>query len=253
LKREGRLPRLKLLYLVTYHQNPTATTTAFAKKAAALELLRYYERAAGHPIYLLEDAAYRELGFAGRDVASALAASGGLGRVLYTGTYSKPFATGVRVGFGLLPEPVRTAVLRVKGNHDFGTTSLSQHLLAAALQTGVYERHVARIRTRYAHKAGWMTSALRRHFPADVNWQEPQGGMYVWARLPRDQRAGPKSALFQRALDANVLYVPGRLCYAIDPTRRAPENELRLSYGNATEREIREGIRRLASALAPAR
>ena len=74
--------------------------------------------------------------------------------------------------------------------------------------------------------------------------------MYVWAQLPRSQRAGPKSALFQRALDANVLYVPGRLCYAPDPTRRAAEHELRLSFGNASEREIREGIRRLGCALA---
>lgn len=251
LKREGRLSRLKLLYLVSYHQNPTATTTAFAKKAAALDLLRYYERAAGHPLYLLEDAAYRELRFAGADAGSALAASGGLGRVLYTGTYSKPFATGVRVGFGLLPEPVRTAVTRVKGNHDFGTTSLSQHLLAAALRTGVYERHVARLRERYARKAGWMTAALRRHFPPAVTWQEPRGGMYVWARLPRGQRAGLPSPLFARALEAGVLYVPGRLCYAPDPTRRTPDRELRLSFGNATERAIREGIRRLGAALEP--
>ncbi len=249
LKREGRLARLKLVYLVTYHQNPTATTTAFAKKAAALDLLRHYERAAGHPIYLLEDAAYRELGFAGADTASALAASGGLDRVIYTGTYSKPFATGVRVGFGLLPEPVRTAVLRVKGNHDFGTSSLIQHLLARVLVTGVYDRHVRELRARYATKAGWMLGALRRHFPEGVTWQEPRGGMYVWARLPRGVRAGPKSRVFRRALAVDVLYVPGRLCYADDPTRAKPDREMRLSFGNASEREIKEGIRRLGRLL----
>ena len=60
LKKSGELPRLKALYLVTYHCNPTGTTTAATKKAAALKLLRRYEAAAGHPIYLLEDAAYRE-------------------------------------------------------------------------------------------------------------------------------------------------------------------------------------------------
>lgn len=249
LKREGRLNRLKMLYLVTYHQNPTGTTTAFAKKAAALDLLRHYEKAAGHPLYLLEDAAYRELRFAGPDTASALAASGGLGRVIYAGTYSKPFATGVRVGFGLMPEPVRTAVMRVKGNHDFGTTSLSQHLLSSALATGVYDRHVGRLRTRYAAKAGWMTAALRRHVPAEVTWIEPRGGMYVWARLPRGRQAGMKSAVFRSALEAGVLYVPGRLCYAVDPTRRAPDNEMRLSYGNATQRQISDGIRRLGRVL----
>ena len=249
LKREGRLPQLKLLYLVTYHQNPTATTTGFAKKAAALDLLRYYERVAGHPLYLLEDAAYRELRFAGPDTASALAASGGLGRVIYVGTYSKPFATGVRVGFGLLPEPLRGAVARVKGNHDFGTANLIQHLLARAIAEGVYDRHVGRLRTRYATKAAWMTTAMRRHFPREVAWEEPRGGMYVWARLPRGTRAGAQSPLFRQALAADVLYVPGRLCYADDPTRRAPDSEMRLGFGNATEKDIRTGIARLGKAI----
>ncbi|MGN6641767.1 MAG: PLP-dependent aminotransferase family protein [Verrucomicrobiota bacterium] len=121
LKRSGELRRVKALYLVSYFQNPTGVTTSFEKKRAALELLRQYERAAGHPIYLLEDAAYRELRFSGDDVKSALTAKGGLERVIYAGTYSKPFATGTRVGFGILPEPVFTSVLRIKGNHDFGT------------------------------------------------------------------------------------------------------------------------------------
>lgn len=250
LRREDRLPRVKLLYLVSYHQNPTGTTSTFAKKAALLDLLRHYERRAGHPIYLLEDAAYRELRFAGPDTASALAASGGLARVIYAGTYSKPYATGVRVGFGVLPEPLRRAVLCAKGNHDFGTSSLGQHLLAAALESGVYDRHLARVRTRYAAKADVMTAALRRHFPADVVWTAPRGGMYVWVRLPRGVRTGPQSALFQNALAADVLYVPGRLCYAPDPTRRAPDHEMRLSFGHAGERAIRTGVARLGRVLA---
>jgi 2-aminoadipate transaminase len=249
LKRERQLHRLKMLYLVTYHQNPTSTTTAFAKKAAALDLLRFYERAAGHPIYLLEDAAYRELQFRGSNEVSALAVAGGPERVLYAGTYSKPFATGVRVGFGVLPEPVRTAVLRVKGNHDFGTTSLSQHLLARALASGVYDRHVRRLRKRYAAKAGWMTSEMRARFPSEIAWQEPGGGMYVWARLPRGARTGATSEIFRRAIEAGVLYVPGRLCYADDATRRAPDNEMRLSFGNAGEAQIRAGIGRLGEAV----
>lgn len=249
LRRAGDLPRTKLLYLVTYHQNPTGTTTRFDRKAAALDLLTRYERWAGHPIYLVEDAAYRELDFAGGNDPSALALPGADRRVIYTGTYSKPFATGVRVGFGRLPEPVRSAVLRVKANHDFGTSSLLQHLLARALQSGSYDQHVQTLRRRYAAKAGWMADAIRRHFPPEVQWRQPQGGMYLWAALPRRVRSGPKSALFRQALDAEVLYVPGQLCYAPDPTRRAPDHELRLSFGNATRVEIEEGIARLGKVV----
>src|SRR5450432_353699 len=139
LEKSGELRRVKALYLVTYFQNPTGATTSLAKKSAALKLLKKFERAAGHPIYLLEDAAYRELSFSGRaDLPvsraeqqlrptippTALTLPDAAGRVIYAGTYSKPYATGVRVGFGILPEPLYTAVLRIKGNHDFGTANL---------------------------------------------------------------------------------------------------------------------------------
>ncbi|NBU10853.1 MAG: PLP-dependent aminotransferase family protein [Proteobacteria bacterium] len=249
LRRRGDLPRVKLLYLVTYYQNPTGYTTSFAKKAAALKLLRRYEKFAGHPLYLIEDAAYRELRFAGEEVPSALAAPGGADRVLYAGTFSKPFATGVRVGFGVLPEPIRTTATRIKGNHDFGTANLLQQLLARALATGAYERHLAELQRRYAHKARVMTDAIRAHFPANVEWREPAGGLYVWARAPKRLRTGAKSRFFQTALKRNVLYVPGALCYANDPTRRQPDHEMRLSYGGASERDLAEGIKRLGTVL----
>ncbi len=250
LRRAGELPRVKFLYLVSYYQNPTGYTTSFAKKAAALKLLRRYERFAGHPLYLLEDAAYRELRFAGDDVPSALAAPGGADRVLYAGTFSKPFATGVRVGFGVLPEPVLTTATRIKGNHDFGTANLLQQLLARALASGAYARHLAELQRRYAHKAGVMTAAIRAHFPADVDWQEPAGGLYVWARAPKRLRTGAKSAFFRSALKREVLYVPGALCYADDHARRKPDHELRLSFGGADEPKLEAGITRLGRVLA---
>lgn len=247
LKRSGELRRVKMLYLITYYQNPTGRTTSRAKKAGALKLLRQFERAAGHPIYLLEDAAYRELRFAGEDVKSALAMRGGGDRVIYAGTYSKPFSTGARVGFGLLPEPVLTAVLRIKGNHDFGSSNLLQQLLAGALASGLYQKHLAVLRRRYARKARLMREAIRRHFPAEVEWWEPAGGLYFWARLPQRLKSGVASKVFQAALKNGVFYVPGELCYAEDPTRRRPNHEMRLSFGGATEANVSKGIARLGA------
>ena len=249
LQAAGELPRVKLLYLVSYFQNPTGTTTSLAKKAAVVALLRRYERAAGHPIYMVEDAAYRDMRFVGEDVASALTVPGAAARVIYAGTYSKPFATGVRVGFGRLPAGLLTAAARIKGNHDFGTTSLTQHLLAGALASGEYQRQLAPLRRRYAAKARVLAEALGRHFPANVAWHEPQGGLYVWARVPEPLRTGVGSRLFRQALDEGVLYVPGRLCYAEDPTRRAPDREMRISFGSATLREIAVGTARLGRVI----
>jgi 2-aminoadipate transaminase len=249
LKRSGQLHRLKLLYLVSYYQNPTGATTAFRKKAAALDLLRRYERFAGHRLYLLEDAAYRELRFRGEETASALAASGHGKRVILLGTYSKPFATGARIGFGLLPEPLYTTVLRIKGNHDFGSANLLQHVLARAIRSGRYARHLARLQRRYAHKAEVMQAGMKEHFPPAVQWQMPEGGLYYWVRLPRGLKSGMKSMLFRDALAANVLYVPGDLCYAEDPTRPRPGIEMRLSFGSVSDEDIRTGIARLGKAL----
>jgi 2-aminoadipate transaminase len=250
LKKSGEIRRVKALYLVTYFQNPTGATTSLAKKSAALKLLKKYESAAGHPLYLIEDAAYRELRFDhGEDVPTALTLPGAKERVICAGTYSKPFATGVRVGFGILPEPVYTAVLRIKGNHDFGSANLLQHLLARAMETGAYDRQVVKARKNYARKALVMKQALAKHFPASVEIWKSGGGLYFWARLPKGLSVGVKSKVFQTALKNDVLYVPGELCYADDSFRRKPVNEMRLSFGSASEDNIRKGIARLGKVL----
>jgi 2-aminoadipate transaminase len=265
LKKSGELRRVKALYLVTYFQNPTGATTSLAKKLAVLKLLKKFERAAGHPLYLVEDAAYRELSFPGRadlpvsraepqlrpttTPPTALTLPGAKDRVIYAGTYSKPFATGVRVGFGILPEPVYTAVLRIKGNHDFGTAHLLQQVLTRALATGLYDQHVARLQKNYARKAAVMKRVLAEYFPENVEIWEAGGGLYFWARLPKAIATGVKSKVFQAALKADVLYVPGELCYAEDSARRKPNHEMRLSFGSASEASIREGIKRLGVVL----
>jgi len=249
LKRTGAIRRLKMLYLVSYFHNPTGLTMSLEKKARALALLRRYERAAGHPLYLLEDAAYRELRFRGEEVPSALVVRGAGSRVIYAGTYSKPFATGVRVGFGVMPEPLFSTVIRIKGNHDFGTANLTQQILVKALAEGIYDTHLARLRKRYASKSVAMLRAFRQHMPPEVEWWTPDGGLYFWVRLPSGIPVGQPSRVFKDAVRANVLYVPGELCYASHSSRRVPANEMRVSFGGAKLADIPEGVARLGKVL----
>ena len=142
-----------------------------------------------------------------------------------------------------------TAVKHIKGNHDFGTANLLQQLSVQTLTSGIYGRQVARLQKRYAHKAHVMKQALEKHFPAGIEWWEPEGGLYFWVRLPRAISTGVKSEVFRTALKNDVLYVPGELCYADDATRRKPDHEMRISFGSASEDDIREGIRRLGRVL----
>ena len=112
-----------------------------------------------------------------------------------------------------------------------------------------YETHVQSLRKRYAKKAAAMVRACREHLPEGVEWTEPNGGLYVWARMPARVKTDLKSKLFAAALKQKMIYVPGNLCYADDPTRRKPNREMRLSFGSESIKNIEEGIARLGRAL----
>ena len=121
--------------------------------------------------------------------------------------------------------------------------------MVQVLKSGKYEDHVGILRQRYAHKARLMLGAMREHFPDAVEVWEPKGGLYVWARLPAAVGTGTKSKLFQKALEHDVLYVPGGLCYAEDPSRPKPDHEMRICFGIASDKNILRGVARLGAVL----
>jgi 2-aminoadipate transaminase len=178
-----------------------------------------------------------------------LSLPGALKRVIYSGTYSKPFATGIRVGFGISPAPLARALEHIKGNQDFGTSELLQAILERALESRLYAKHLKLIQARYAQKAGRMVDAMKKYFPSTVQWAAPQGGLYVWTKVPEPVDTGPRGELFETSLKQQVLYVPG--CYAYAPDVMGPERNtaMRLSFGNASLHLIEEGIRRLGKSL----
>ena len=251
LARSGDIRRLKFIYSVTYFQNPTGITTSLAKKRQIVDLLSRYESRAGHRIFFVEDAAYRELNFPDYSPPpSTLTFSDATDRIIYTGTYSKPFATGIRVGYGVLPSSLRDPVLNLKGNHDFGSAHLLQGILAAAISSQDYEKQLKTSRKNYANKCALMIRSMGRDFPESVTHTIPRGGLCLWVTLPKTLACGPKSKLFKVAIASGVLYVPGELAYGDDPTRRKPRNAMRLSFGSASRAKIREGITRLGQAIA---
>lgn len=251
LARTGELPRVKFLYSITYFQNPTSRTTSAEKKRIILDILKTYEKKAGHTIFYVEDAAYRELRFSGQDIPSSLSLSKNNSRIIYTSTYSKPFATGIRVGYGLLPKELSKVIQRTKGNHDFGTSNFLQFIICEALETNVYDEHLQTIVRRYSQKANVMEYAMKEHFKFQYHCVKPQGGLYFWVALDKKgkTRTDFKSKIFKKSLDNNVLYVPGNICYANDPSFSIPRNEMRVSFGYASENEIKEGIKRLGTSI----
>src|SRR5947209_9384579 len=97
-------------------------------------------------------------------------------------TFSKPCAPGLKMGYGFLPRELVGPLLRMKGNHDFGSNNFTQHLLDRLLETGAYDRHVGELRHVYRTKRDAMLEALAREFASwpKVRWTHPDGGLYVW-------------------------------------------------------------------------
>jgi len=250
---EGHLHRVKMVYTCDYHQNPTGLTLSEDRRPKVLDIVRKWsaDPTASGRIMILEDAAYRELTFEGAAPHSIRYYDKGGEHVALLQTFSKPFSPGFKTGYALLPRDLVEPVLAQKGNHDFGSNNLSQHLLLKAMQTGAYDKHVKVLRQVYASKRDAMLAALKENMTGveGAHWTHPTGGLYVYLTLPEHVHTGRHSPLFQRCLKEGVIYVPGGYCYGPDATRTVPQNTMRLSFGVSTAEQIREGIARLARAV----
>src|SRR5437763_1708596 len=247
LDRTGELGRVKLIYTVDYFQNPTGLTLSESRRPRLVELARRFST--HHRLLILEDAAYRELRYTGDDLPSVKRFDEGNEFVVYTGTFSKPCAPGLKTGFAILPRDVVAPLLHLKGSHDFGSTNLAQYIIDRLMETGMYARHVGRLRAVYREKRDLMLRALEREFTdfPGARWTVPAGGLYVWLTLDGVD-TGPGGPLVPAALEAGVLYVPGEFGHVPDEAGRVPRDEIRLCFGVATADQIPEGIRRLREA-----
>ena len=164
---------------------------------------------------------------------------------LYTATLTKPFATGLKVGYGLCSDREWLGkMLHVKGHQDFGSANFNQAILEHALASGDYDRQLALLRPAYARKmralhAALVAGGLREH---GWRWDEPAGGLYLWLRAPETIDTGLDSAFCRACLDAGVLYVPGELCFG----DRVVKNHIRLSFGVLDEAALAEAGARFA-------
>ncbi len=248
LDRSGEIDRLRLIYVCDCFQNPSGLTLSAPRRRHLLELAQRYSRR--HRIFILEDAAYRELRYEGPDLPSIKSLDHANQHVILAMTFSKPCAPGLKTGYGFLPRELVGPLLRLKGNHDFGSNNLTQHLLDRLLETGAYDRHVAALCRVYRDKRDALLDALTIAFDSwpGVHWTHPAGGLYVWLTFPPSVDTGPDSRLMRAALREGVLYVPGQFCYVNGDNGPLPTHEARLSFGVAPPDQLQEAVRRLAQA-----
>jgi 2-aminoadipate transaminase len=222
--------RPKLLYTIPDHQNPAGVTLAAERRSALVDLARLYG------FLIVEDVAYRELGFDGTAPPSLW--SLGPDVVVQAGTTSKTFFPGVRLGWAAGPAEVVAQLVSAKQNTDQCSGALGQRLFEEYARRGWIDDQVTRSRELYARKGARLLAALAREMPAGVEWTRPQGGFFSWLTV-----AGHAADVARRAADEGVAVVPGALFY---PDGRGTSN-IRLSFSMVDEELIDVGIARLAA------
>ncbi len=253
----GELPRVKMVYVVSWFENPTGISLSAARRQEVVGIAQRWSRQ--QRIFVLEDAAYRELSYDGPrlpsvwsfDASRNTGQNAGHDTVILAQTFSKSFSPGVRVGFGVVPRELVGPICDRKGNEDFGSANFNQHLLATVFDQGLYADHVRLLCDTYRTKRNAMLAAADKYFSplSGVQWVHPKGGLYVWMTLPAGVETGFESPLFRQAVqDEQVMYVPGEVCYGGSHESR-PRNQMRLSFGTQTVAGIDEGLRRLARAV----
>lgn len=225
----------RFMYLLPNFQNPTGRTMPEARRQAVLAVCQ----ARGLPI--VEDNPYGDLWFDQPPPAPLLARwpQG----VIYLGSFSKILAPGLRLGYLIAPPALYPKLLQAKQAADLHTPGFNQRVVAEVIKHGFLDRHVPAIRALYQAQRNAMLAALTRELgPTGASWNSPQGGMFIWVRLPAPLNA---QALLPAAVDAGMAFVPGAPFYASQPDTRT----LRLSFVTATAAQIDAGMAALGQVV----
>ena len=250
LELEGQLSRVKLIYTVSEHSNPSGISLGADRRGELVKLAREWSEESSHRIFILEDSAYRGLTYEGAEPSSVWRHDVEGDTVILARTFSKTFSPGLKTGYGVLPATLVEPVLRLKGNHDFGSSNFNQVVLSRLIADGSYANQIDILIDCYRRKRDVMLDALDTYFGQfeGVNWTRPSGGLYVWLSLPEGLDTGLASPYFQRCLGQGVMYVPGMYAFATEHGP-APGNHARLCFGVAGEDDLVAGIQRMSKAL----
>jgi len=231
---DGR--RIKFIYAIPNFQNPTGRSMSLERRQRLVELANSF----GVPI--VEDDPYGELRYEG-EALPTLKSLDTSGCVIYLGTFSKILAPGLRLGWVVAAPEALEGLLHGKQPTDLHTGMVQQMATYEVIKDGYLVRHVEEIKAFYRERRDVMLRALEEHFPADAHFTRPAGGLFVWAELPRDVDT---RELLLDAVQQRVAFVPGQ---GFHPDNSGT-NTMRLNFSNVPPDQLREGVRRLGTAIA---
>ena len=227
---------IRMLAIQPRLHNPSGRDLSAARRERLLALVRR------HGFFVLEDGIYADLRFGGGDGPPSLR-SQAPAHVIYCDSLSKTVAGGLRAGWVAASGPVLERIAAEKRSDDIHSPTLPQLIVARYLASGAYPEQVERARDHYRRGYEALAESVESELGSPASWIEPRGGGHLWVTfdLPLDERE-----LADEALRQGVAYAPG-VALRIE---RSPDLSMRLSYGYLNADELREGVRRLAKAIA---
>ncbi|MGN0988747.1 MAG: PLP-dependent aminotransferase family protein [Eubacteriales bacterium] len=225
LKKEKRA---KLLYVIPTFQNPQGVTMSLEKRR------KVYELACKYDIVILEDNPYGELRFSGEDIPT-IKSMDTEGRVVYCGSFSKILSPGMRIGFVCAPKDIAAKMTVAKQVTDVHTNIFFQMVVSQFLDEYDIDAHIRSIRAIYREKCAAMIKGLDDFLPAGCTHTNPQGGLFIWCRLPENIDAD----VFSKELVTRKLaVVPGS---AFMPDESKKTSCIRLNYSMPSLEQIEKG------------
>lgn len=223
-------PNAKFIYTIPNFQNPGGTTLSLEKRK------KMYEIAKKNGIVILEDNPYGNLRVSGSDVPS-IKSMDTEGIVIYAGSFSKILAPGIRVAYAVVPKKYAGAFTIGKQVSDVHTGVLNQMIVSKWFDEYDVDAHIEEIKKIYKRKLELMCNSLDEYCGDFITYVKPQGGLFVWAKLPENV---DMIEYVNKLLKCNVAVVPGT-AFAVDDTK--PCNYIRLNFSTPTDENIVEGVK----------
>lgn len=221
--------RVKLIYLIPNFQNPTGLTMSYEKRVKVLSLAKKYDA------IILEDNPYGDLRFDGEKIPSIKSMDDD-SRVIYSGTFSKVLAPGIRVGYTSAPKEIVAKMIVCKQVSDVHTNIWAQVLANKFLNECDMDKHLSGLQDIYRKKCGLMLSCIEKYFSSKVKYTVPQGGLFIWCTLPD----GCDMMTFcKRAVEEyKVAVVPGT---AFLVSEEEKTSSFRINFSTPTDEQIVKG------------
>lgn len=236
---------IKFIYALPNFQNPSGTTLSLERRKQLIEIAN----SQGVPI--IEDDPYGQLRYEGEHLPPVVVLDDEIrskefpvysGNVIYTSTFSKILAPGLRLAWVVAPVDVIKKLVQAKQGSDLNTSTFNQFIAYELAKSPWMREHIQMIRRVYRERRDTMLEALEENMPDGTEWTKPKGGLFLWVRLPK---GCDTTLLFPKAIEEKVAYVPGESFHP----NGGGKNTMRLNFSACNPETIRVGIQRLGKII----